>query len=99
MPMVPEVCFNMSDGSRHRAVAVAIAHPSDQRNGRNRKILGFSGENELIRVGWAKSELSPAVPQVTVEAEVGSRQHFGGEDNLPGVLGEVFDHMKHRLHA
>jgi hypothetical protein len=55
MPMAREALFKMSDGSCHRAVAVAIAHPSDQRNGRNRKIRG-AGENELIRVRWQQSQ-------------------------------------------
>jgi hypothetical protein len=38
-------------------------------------------------------------PQMAIEAKIGLRQHFGHEDNLAGVMSEMLNDVKHRLHT
>ncbi len=55
-PMVLDARFRLRDGLTHQAVVVPLAHPSDGRNTRKRRPIGFSdgifGEVELIRAGY-----------------------------------------------
>jgi hypothetical protein len=57
-PLIESARFEVGDGSVHRAVATAIAHPSLP-NGRHRKPKGFSpgaaGEVECVRAGWDRT--------------------------------------------